>query len=173
MEKSFRRYLNSRAARDAFVEAEATTWLAHQIRTLRAQRGLSQSQLAKKLGTTQTAISRLEDPSYGRISFKTFVALAKAFDVAPVMRFESTLKVLKERWTIRPQDLEVLAFEEEASSVGFVDPLPQAGVARIGSLGASGLNVAVVHLVPALTKSGEPAFFVPDSTSSALAKASL
>ena len=38
--------------------------IAEQIYTLRKQAGLSQTQLAKLVGTTQSAISRLEDADY-------------------------------------------------------------------------------------------------------------
>lgn len=120
MEKSFRRYQQSPEARQAFVEAEAVTHMAHQIRVLRTQRGWSQKDLASRLGTTQGAVSRLEDPSYGRLSFKTIVALSRVFDVAPVVRFMSTLELMRERWTVRREQLEVAPFEEEANTVAIL-----------------------------------------------------
>lgn len=123
MEKTFRRFQNRPSARHAFAEAEAATSLAHQIRVLRSQRGWSQKDLARLLGTTQAAVSRLEDPSYGRISFKSIVQLARVFDVAPTVRFVSTLQLLRERWAVRPEDLEVSSFEEEAPHVVVLPPL--------------------------------------------------
>ncbi|MDO9092692.1 MAG: helix-turn-helix transcriptional regulator [Rubrivivax sp.] len=122
MEKTFRRFQTRQSARHAFAEAEAVTSLAHQIRVLRLQRGWSQKDLARMLGTTQAAVSRLEDPSYGRISFKTIVQLARVFDVAPMVRFVSTLQLLRERWAVRPEDLEVASFEEEAPHVVILPP---------------------------------------------------
>ena len=80
MEKTFLRMKSRASARHAYVEAEVITGLAHQIRAIRMQRGWSQGDLAKLLGTTQTAVSRLEDPSYGRYSLKTLMDLAKVFD---------------------------------------------------------------------------------------------
>ena len=121
MEKTFRRYQNRPVARRAFVEAEAVTYLAHQIRVLRSQRGWSQKDLAKKLKTTQAVVSRLEDPSYGRISFKTMIELAHAFDVAPVIMFKSTIQLMKDRWTVDRTSLEVASFAEEAELVAFND----------------------------------------------------
>jgi transcriptional regulator with XRE-family HTH domain len=106
------------------VEAEAVTHLAHQIRVLRQQRGWSQKELARRLGTTQAAVSRLEDASYGRISFRSLVDLGKAFDVAPVVKFVSTVQLMRERWAVRREMLEVPSFEEEAPHVAF---LPAAG----------------------------------------------
>lgn len=117
MEKTFRRFQSRPGARHAFAEAEAATSLAHQIRVLRSQRGWSQKDLARRLGTTQPSVARLEDPSYGRISFKTLVQLGRVFDVAPVVRFVSTLQLLRDRWAVRTEDLEVASFEEEAPHV--------------------------------------------------------
>jgi len=122
MEKTFRRYQNDRAARRAFVESEAGAFIAHQIRGIRTQRGWTQQELAKRIGTTQAAISRLEDSSYGRISLKTMVELARAFDVAPVLMFKSTVQLMHERWVINRKSLEVPSFDEEATLVAFQEP---------------------------------------------------
>lgn len=120
MEKTFRRYQSKPSARHAFVEAEAVTAIAHQIRVLRTQRGWSQKELARRLGTTQAAVSRLEDAGYGRITSRTMLELGKVFDVAPVFKFVSTITLMRERWAVRRQDLEVPSFEEEAQHVVFV-----------------------------------------------------
>jgi transcriptional regulator with XRE-family HTH domain len=125
MEKTFHRYQSRPGARHAFTEAEAAAHLAHQIRVLRTQRGWTQRDLAKQLGTTQAAVSRLEDADYGRISFKTMVALANAFDVAPVLKFVSTIDLMRERWVIRREEMEVPSFSEEAETVAFVEPAPR------------------------------------------------
>jgi transcriptional regulator with XRE-family HTH domain len=122
MEKTFRRYLRSPAARHAFVEAEAVTSIAHQIRVLRTQRGWTQRELARRLGITQPGVARMEDPSYGRISCKSLLQLGKAFDVAPVFKFVSTIDLMRERWTIRRDSLQVSTFEDEAQRVVFVPP---------------------------------------------------
>ena len=131
MEKSFHRYLTRPSARHAFAQAEATTAIAHQIRVLRNMRGWSQKVLAQKLGTTQAAVSRLEDASYGRVSFKTLLELGKVFDVAPVVRFVSTLQLMRERWHVSRKDLEVASFEDEARHVVFVQPAGAASTSAI------------------------------------------
>ena len=122
MEKTFRRYQTKPGVRQAFVEAEAATFLAHQIRVLRTERGWTQRELAGRLGTTQGVVSRLEDPSYGRIGFKTMVDLARVFDVAPVLKFMSTVSILRERWVIDRESMRVPSFEEEAMTVAFFEP---------------------------------------------------
>jgi transcriptional regulator with XRE-family HTH domain len=120
MEKTFHRYLSRPSARHAFIEAEAATFLASQIRVLRVQRGWLQKDLAKRLGTTQAVVSRLEDPSYGRITFKTMIELAKVFDVAPMIKFVSTIDFMQERWVIRREAMQVESFECQAPFVAFV-----------------------------------------------------
>jgi len=108
-------------ARQAYVEAEVASGLAHQIRALRTQRGWTQKDLADKLGTTQAAISRLEDPSYGRPSIKTLLDVGAAFDVALQVRFVSFVRLLQETRSVSREQLEVEPFEVEAEKVRFRD----------------------------------------------------
>lgn len=118
MEKSFRRLSNCEA-RKASVEAELVNGLAHQIRILRQQRGWTQQDLAGKLKTTQTAISRLEDPSYGRFSVKSLLALGEAFDVALHVRFLSFSQFLHQTWDTREEHFLAESYEEECGSIQF------------------------------------------------------
>jgi transcriptional regulator with XRE-family HTH domain len=120
MEKTFRRMKNPKA-RQAYVEAEVASGLAHQIRALRTQRGWTQKDLADKLGTTQAAISRLEDPSYGRPSIKTLLDVGAAFDIALQVRFVSFVRLLQETRSVSREQLEVEPFEVEAEKVRFRD----------------------------------------------------
>ncbi len=52
--------------------------IAGQIYDLRTQAGLSQAQLAKLVGTTQSVISRLEDADYNGHSFNMLRRIASA-----------------------------------------------------------------------------------------------
>ncbi len=47
-----------------FEEEVASREVAHKIHQLRNQAGLSQAELARRVGTTQSVISRLEDADY-------------------------------------------------------------------------------------------------------------
>jgi transcriptional regulator with XRE-family HTH domain len=118
-EKTFRRMTARPTARHAYVEAEVATALAHQIRVLRQQRGWTQRELAHRLGTTQAAISRLEDPAYGKPTLKTLMDLAKVFDTGLQVRFVSFVQMLNETWQPKHQDLHVEPFEQEAPQVHF------------------------------------------------------
>ncbi len=53
-------------------------YIAGQIYNLRTQAGLSQAQLAKLVGTTQSVISRLEDADYNGHSFNMLRRIASA-----------------------------------------------------------------------------------------------
>jgi transcriptional regulator with XRE-family HTH domain len=109
----------NKEARDAYVEAEITTALAHQIRAMRLDRNLSQAELAKQMKTTQTAISRLEDPSYGQLSLQTLFKLSSAFDTGLRVEFVSTIAMLAA--TYKPNEVarHVPSFEDEANDVVF------------------------------------------------------
>lgn len=110
--------LKKKAFRDAFVRSHLAHGLAHQIRTLRVQREWSQGELAKKLGLKgQSAIARMEDPSYGRLSMGTLLKLSSVFDVALSVRFTSFGKFLLEREDVSPLALSAESFEVEAPKV--------------------------------------------------------
>ena len=76
-------------ARTRFVESHLGKNLAFQIRILRDQAGWSQEELARRVGMNQNAISRLENPTYGKATLTTLKRIASAFDVALVVRFVS------------------------------------------------------------------------------------
>lgn len=64
------------------MEATVEQDIAWQIASNRRARNLSQEDLAKLLATGQSAVARLEDPTYGRHSIKMLVKVAHAFDCA-------------------------------------------------------------------------------------------
>lgn len=106
--------LQRKEFRDAFVRSHLTHGLAHQIRTLRTQRGWTQGELAAKLGLKQqSAVARLEDPSYGRLSIATLLKLSSVFDVALSVRFLSYGKFLTEREDLSPAALGAESFDVE------------------------------------------------------------
>lgn len=90
--------LQGKEYRDAYLRASITHGLAHQIRINRELRNLSQTSLAEKCGktTTQVAISRLEDPAYGKFTLNTILKVASALDVAVLVRLVPYSKFLLE-----------------------------------------------------------------------------
>ncbi len=74
-----REQLKNKEFKKAFDEEDVYVRLAIGIAILREKQGLSQRDLAKRLGTSQQMISRLEDPGNNGISLQTLVKLAEAF----------------------------------------------------------------------------------------------
>lgn len=106
--------LKKKEFRDAYVVSHITQGLAYQIYELRTQRGWTQKELAEKLGLKrQSAVARMEDPSYGKLSISTLVKLSSIFDVALSIRFQSYGKFLTEFEDVSPAALRVKSFEDE------------------------------------------------------------
>jgi ribosome-binding protein aMBF1 (putative translation factor) len=77
----------SPAATAAYRRTRRAFELGEQVRALREAHGLSQSELARRMGTTQPAIARLEA---GRVAprLETLDRVASALDVRLVIAFE-------------------------------------------------------------------------------------
>lgn len=119
MEKTFQRMMNKPALRNAYVEAEIRTSVAHQIRAIRTSRGLTQSGLAKQMGTTQAAISRIEDPSYGKLTLQTLFDLSRVFDTGLRVEFVSMISMLNKTYKPRLSSRNIPSFSDEAPLVCF------------------------------------------------------
>ncbi len=61
-----------------YQEERQALILAMKIAKLREKRGLSQQELAKLMGTSQQAISRIESGDYEGFTFKTLEKIAEA-----------------------------------------------------------------------------------------------
>ena len=84
-----RRYVGEDVQRKASLERErVNAEVARTIHELREQAGLSQEELADRVGTTQSVISRLEDADYEGHSLSMLSRIAKALNqqVQVVMR---------------------------------------------------------------------------------------
>ena len=138
------------SARHAYVKAEVATALAHQIRALRLQRGLTQAQLAKKLNTSANVISRLEDPSYGKISMSTLLDLSRVFDVGLSVKFMSLIDMVRETYIPNVATRYVETFESESQGLAFVsDVAPTSTPVALMPLAApSALTSGIATLDP-------------------------
>lgn len=84
---NLRENLKDKNFRDSFVFARVDGKTAFQIRYLRENAGWTQAELARRLGTSQNSVWRLESPNYGKASLSTLKRLASIFDVALEVRF--------------------------------------------------------------------------------------
>jgi hypothetical protein len=71
--------------RDGYVAAHTRGVLADQMRNFRGN--LSQAEYAAKIGKQKTVIGRLENPAYGGWSLRTMHEIARAENVAVLVRF--------------------------------------------------------------------------------------
>ena len=107
--------LRNKDYRDAYVEEKVATSLPFQIRALREQsaRQWSQAELGRRAEMRQNAISRLEDAESGTPSISTLLRLARAFDVALLVKFVPFSKLLSEFSDLSFEALSVPSFDEE------------------------------------------------------------
>ena len=84
-ETLIRRLKRGPDARTKFVDSQINKTLAFQIRSLRGD--MSQEKAMEKLGMNQNAISRLENPYYGKATLTTLKRIAAAYDVGLLVEF--------------------------------------------------------------------------------------
>lgn len=99
--------------REGYLEASVEQGIAWQIRVNREARNLTQGQLAERMGKQQSAISRLEDVSYGAYSLETLLELANAFDCALQVRFVSFSYLAVQSHKLSTEHLFAAPFSEE------------------------------------------------------------
>src|SRR5271157_3065240 len=73
--------------RKAYDELEDEYELAKQIIRFRIDRNLTQTQLARLVGTSQPAIARLESGNHRNLTLAFLFRIAKALDLRPEFRF--------------------------------------------------------------------------------------
>jgi transcriptional regulator with XRE-family HTH domain len=81
------RELTDAEFRHEYMADQVRSWIAFQIRALREQRRWNQADLARESGKTQSVISRVEDPDYGKLSLQTCLELAAAYDLPLLVQF--------------------------------------------------------------------------------------
>lgn len=96
--------------RDSYMSGRVRGSIALQIRQLREDENLLQSAFAKKIGTWQSVISRLEDTEYGRVRVQTLIDIACAMEVALVVKFVSYDDFFAQLGDITPASLHAETF---------------------------------------------------------------
>jgi len=73
-------YKKSPAFRKSYDEEVLLLKIAYKIAQLRKERHITQAELARKMGTTQQTVSRLEDSKNARVTVYTLTRLARALN---------------------------------------------------------------------------------------------
>jgi transcriptional regulator with XRE-family HTH domain len=85
------RLTGSSPATAALIEQERSNLdLARKIYELRTRAKLSQAELAKRIGATQSVVSRIEDANYEELSLAMLRRIASAFEQRVEIRFVAT-----------------------------------------------------------------------------------
>ena len=74
--------------RKAYMKVRKAAFLAYRIQCLREDMGLSQADLARRMKTSQQAVSRLESGDYAGFTLKTLENLAEAMGAELVLDFK-------------------------------------------------------------------------------------
>jgi len=88
IESALRRNLQVREYAEEYAKSFLDAYVATQIKVIREQRGMTQSELGSCIGTTQAGVSRYEDVNYSSWSLRTLMKIARAFDVRLRVSFE-------------------------------------------------------------------------------------
>ena len=99
--------------RYAYAEDFLNTSVATQIRVIREQRGLTQEELAQKIGTKQACVSRLENVNYSAWKTETLRKIARALNVRLKITFETFGSLVDEAETFSRKNLERPAFKDD------------------------------------------------------------
>jgi transcriptional regulator with XRE-family HTH domain len=116
--------LSERDYRHAYMMEGVKTWIARQVRALREQRGWSQDDLGRETEKPQSAISRVEDPDYGKLTLQTLFDLARAYDVPLLVQF-----VEWSDWLCRMNDRSTASLQRESFSAS---ALADIGAGQVG-----------------------------------------
>lgn len=108
--------LGRKAYRAAYVGEHVRRGIAAQIRAMRDQRGWNQGRLSVELGKPQSVVSRLEDPSYGKVTVQTLLEVAATFDVALQVRFVPFSKFLQQTRDVSTRSMQVVSFTDDFSA---------------------------------------------------------
>jgi transcriptional regulator with XRE-family HTH domain len=102
--------------RASYADSFVDSWVAMQIRVIREQREMTQTDLADALGTTQTAISRLENVNYSGRSISTLKAVARALDCRLKVSFETYGSLIDEADKMSAESLLRPRFKDECAA---------------------------------------------------------
>jgi transcriptional regulator with XRE-family HTH domain len=99
---------------EGYAESFLDAYVAAQIKTLREENDWTQSDLAKEIGTTQTAISRIENINYSAWNVKTLKKLARAFRLRLKVSFETYGSLIHDLGSFNRESLKRVPREKDS-----------------------------------------------------------
>lgn len=99
--------------RHAYAEECVNTMIATQIKVLREEREMTQSALADRAGMAQPRLSVMENADYSNWSINTLKRLARAFDVAISVKFETFSNVIMDFEGMNRENLSRFSFKDD------------------------------------------------------------
>lgn len=99
--------------REGYMEACVEQNIAWQIKFNRECRGITQIKLSEMIGTRQSAISRVEDPSYGKTNIATLLKIANALKCALSVKLISFSELAEDSKKFSKENSIVKSFDEE------------------------------------------------------------
>lgn len=112
--------LKDKAYREAYIASQVFTSIPYQVRALRKQNVMDQTELADKAGMKQSRISAIENPNNNALNLDTLIRLAAAFDVGLVVKFAPFSELLRFQKNFSPDTFRVTSFEDELNA-GYLD----------------------------------------------------
>lgn len=106
--------LGDEEARRQYADELLDAALALQIKTLREQRGLTQTELAERASMGQSQISEMEQIDHSPGTVNTLRKIAAALDLALVIRFESFGQFLEEVSQLDRESLERESYADDS-----------------------------------------------------------
>jgi transcriptional regulator with XRE-family HTH domain len=106
------RELADKEFRHEYMMDQVRSYIAFQIRALREQRGWNQSDLARMSNKTQSVISRIEDPDYGKLSLQSCLEIAVTFDLPLLVQFVEWDDWLARMSNVSPSALRKRSFDQ-------------------------------------------------------------
>lgn len=114
---------------EGYTESFLDSYVATQIKVLREQREMTQKELADVLGTTQTAISRIESINYSAWNIGTLKRLARAFKVRLRVSFETCGSLIDDYERFTRDNLQRVSRDNDPVLYGLTSSLSTAALA--------------------------------------------
>ena len=134
--KALKKFLR-KEYRDGYLQTQVRAGIAYQIQALREKSGLNQTEFARKIGTKQSVVSRLENTDYGIVNVQTLLDIACAADVALIVRFASYPEFLMKNDDMSVAALQPQTIYESIKAKAFEPPRRKSALDQLASQSAN------------------------------------